>query len=329
MSQNQSLHTQTLADAIVACIVENIEQKNLKPGTILLSADLARVFNVSRIPVIQATKALTDSGHLSKRDSQGFVVAGAFKDEAKLQKSDLVLSEAMLLRFDRKPSWEKVYERVEHELLGLMPFGSFRINESAMTAHYGVNRSIVQQIVTRLCERGLAEKPVQSYCYLLAYDEDFLRQRFEMRTILEPIALRQSAPFHDRARVLQILDLHQQFRVDFPADAEQFLPGLETMLHVELLADCPNDRITAALNDARTPLEVTTRMILKVLGTEVEKPLLTEHLAVLEALESKDLEGAADALRNHLETSINRSVDRLKALSSKPKPDVPSFLRAL
>ena len=245
----------------------------------------------------------------------------------KLETSALHIPNHLVDRFDRQPSWERVYDHVESELLELMPYGRFQINESALTTHYNLNRGQTQQIITRLSERGIAEKPSQSHCNLLAYDEPFLRHRYELRALLEPVALENASASLPGTVAKDALDRHLKVARNFPTGADKVLPELERQLHIEFLARCTNPRILVALAGAQIPLITTTRMILRVLGSDVEEPLLAEHIAVLEPLAAGDAKSAATYLRKHLESSCERSVRRLSDLAALPEPAIPPFLR--
>ena len=316
----------TLAESIAECLRLNIESGAIARGVVLHTAELARFFNVSRIPVTRAIEALEAEHLLVKRDKQGYAVAGEGA-EGKLNTAALLIPDHLTDRFDRKPSWERVYDQVETELLELMPYGRFQINESALTAHYGLNRGQTQQIITRLCERGVAEKLSQSHCNLLAYDETFLRDRYELRALLEPVALEKAFSFLTKDEIELTLQQHKDLARDFPKGVDTLLPGLERQLHVKFLGRCSNPRILVALSGAQIPLITTTRMILRVLGGDVEEPLFAEHMAILEPLATGDPRAAATNLRAHLESSCERSVLRLSDLAALPEPALPPFLR--
>lgn len=318
---------QTLSDSIFNCLKSNIEDGTIKPGTVLRESDLARLFNVSRIPVSKAVHDLLEKRFLEKRPAQGYVVAGLYTEEAPFTETQLIIPKSLKIRFDRQPSWEKIYGEIESALVALMPFGSFKINESSMTEYYGVNRSIIQQVVTRLCERGIAEKPSQSQCTLLAYDETYIRNRYELRCVLEPVALERAAPFIPQHEIEAVLEKHKKVAGNFSKLAKSMLPKLERELHFILLSRCPNPRLLVALEGAQTPLIATTKMIRRVLGSKVEEPLLPEHIAVLEPLAKGDAPKAAAMLLHHLEKSTQRSIERLPLLSAVPEPKIPPYLK--
>ena len=120
---------------------------------------------------------------------------------------------------------------------------------------------------------------------------------------------------------------HKDLAQNFPKGVDALLPGLERQLHVEFLGRCSNPRIIVALSGAQIPLITTTRMILRVLGSDVEEPLFAEHMAILEPLANGNPEAAAASLRAHLESSCERSVLRLSDLAALPEPALPPFLR--
>ena len=317
----------TLAQTIAECLRFNIENGRLQGGTILLKAELARFFNVSRIPVAQAIEDLVHAGLLRKRDTQGYAVLGG-ETETKLETSHLDIPDHLVGRFDRQPSWERIYDQVETELLELMPYGRFQINESALTEYYAMNRGQTQQIITRLCERGIAEKLSQSQCNLLAYDEPFLRNRYELRALLEPFALEKASAHISKQEAQSALDYHKEVARHFPKTASEALPNLERTLHIDFIGRCTNPRILVALAGAQIPHATTTKMVLRVLGSNVEEPLLAEHIAILEPLAQGNSARAAAQLQKHLDSSCERSVRRLADFAALPKPALPPFLRA-
>ena len=69
-------------------------------------------------------------------------------------------------------------------------------------------------------------------------------------------------------------------------------------------------------------------MVLRVLGSNVEEPLLAEHIAILEPLAQGNSARAAAQLQKHLDSSCERSVRRLADFAALPKPALPPFLRA-
>lgn len=318
---------QNLPDSISECLMMNIENGVLQPGMILLNSELARFFNVSRIPVNEAMQNLASQGIVEKRAAQGYVVPGSGQKEVRTDISRIVVPKNLAGRFDRQPSWERIYSAIEEELVSLMPYGTFRINESSMTSHYGVNRNMIQQVLTRLCERGIAEKPSQSHCHLLAYDKNFICNRYELRTILEPVALAKSANHTDLKDIQSSLKAHKQVQSNFAARAKTWLPKLEQQMHVDLIKKCQNGRILTALSSAQMPLITTTKMIRRVLGSEVEEPLVAEHIAILEPLADGDIKQASLMMKAHLDLSMIRSIERLPQLTALKNPNIPSFLR--
>lgn len=318
---------ETLAESVYECLKAHIDNGDLAPGVILKEADLARIFKVSRVPVAKAVQELEKQGRLAKRNTQGFVVAGHFDTEIALVPERLTIPANLLDRFDRQPSWEKIYERIERDLVLLMPFGSFKINELSMAKHYRVNRSIIQLVITRLCERGIADKPSQAQCNLLAYDAEFIKNRYELRYLLEPFALEKADPYIESREAKAYLNAHREVEREYETLAEARLPKLEEQIHKVLLARCPNPRVLVALKGAQAPLIATTRMIRGVLGHKVELPLIAEHIAVLDHLADGNIKKAANALLVHLERSNDRSIERLPLLASMPQPETLPYLK--
>src|SRR6202034_3083592 len=86
--------------------------------------------------------------------------------------------------------WERVYEEVESAVAACLIFGDFRIIESELGDYYGVSRTVVRDVVGRLHQTGLIAKTQSSHWIVGALTAQTVRERFQLRQLLEPEALR-------------------------------------------------------------------------------------------------------------------------------------------
>jgi len=86
-----------------------------------------------------------------------------------------------------------------------------------MAAHYGVSRTVHARPAGAAGPLlGLVEREGRSQCYLRRLTPGLMGEFYQMRRLLEPAALTQAAPFHDKASL-------ERMRADLLA-AESALP---------------------------------------------------------------------------------------------------------
>ncbi len=110
-----------------------------------------------------------------------------------------------------------------------------------------------------------------------------------------------------------------------PTISSMVMNALKAGLHDTCLAAQSNRRITGSIAGVQG-----ARLINRLFATHVaqldESNLLSEHRRVLGHLRLGDAEGAAAALRYHLDADHNRTRERLKVLSVFADPTVPPYL---
>jgi len=320
---------ETLSEAVYETLRHNILSQTLRPGTVLKESELSRFFKTSREPVTRAIRQLEYNHFVRRREKQGYIVAGNVSKEIVVKSIDISIPEHLKSSFDGQPTWEKIYSAVEEQIVCFVPFGRFKIIESALANHFSVSRSVTQQVISRLVERGLAEKPSRSQCHTLTYDEEFICHRYELRMELEPAALRLAGPHIPIETIQYIRTAHQEVEDDFDNLTGERLDYLEYLLHIELLNCCPNRRVLHALRTSQIPLRVAIDAVKDYVGVFLDQPVLAEHGLVLSLLAQRATDMAALALRAHLELSMKRSIERLPLLTPSRMPDLPAFLKKL
>ena len=143
--------------------------------------------------------------------------------------------------------------------------------------------------------------------------------------MLEPRALASVAPKLD----IQSLEATRA-RVDAALErptglSTVALGAIETELHIDLLKPLRNRRLSRAVKQSQISL-VINRLFGRYIGFHDETALLGEHRLVFDHLLLQDAEGAAVALRYHLDADHQRSRARLKVLSVFDTPDVAPYL---
>ena len=294
----------------------NIESGRMAEGLTLYEVALADRLGVSRPPVKRALQLLVDEGLVHRLEGRGYVVGSASagrRSRANLHNLDLDVSDSVGSNLGR-PSWKRIVDRVEDDILSGIPFGTFQVSESVLGDTFGVSRTVVRDVLSRLHGRGLLVKDRRSHWIAGPLGARMLDDTHAVRRLLEPAALAAAAPDLDRA-ILLASSAHLDRALQHPAAPEQVtVESLETDLHHRLLAAVRNARLLDAVRRSQISL-VVNRLFGTYIGVHDETDMLREHRLVYDHLLLGDAEGARLALQVHLDRDHGRARARLKVLS--------------
>ena len=303
----------------------NIKSGRLRPGTFLNEYRLSRQLSVSRAPIARALQRLEADGLISRNQVRGYLVSGATQSTAR-EMPLLDLSEVALQIVRGRPEWEKIWDQVESDLIGCMPFGRYKVIELAMAEHYKVSRTVTRDLLARFEARGLVQRIGRSQCYLRQLTPELMSNLYEVRTLLEPTALLRAAPHHQKDQ----LERMRQDLVDaqrrYPDVSVADLSRYENDLHIVSTEACPNRELLNFLRQSQMMVLATNRLIQLYLRMPQAEPFLAEHCLVVELLLSGSPEAAAIALEAHLRTAVRKQHARLADLKAHHQPMVPPYL---
>jgi DNA-binding GntR family transcriptional regulator len=314
-----------LYERAFALIAEEIKSGILPYGERLTEVGLAKRLGISRAPIRHALSLLAESGLVQRAASHGYEVHGDTRENAKLElnKHGLVKKLGTLAR----TSWELIYDDVEKEIVARTSFYQWHVNEVALARHYGVSRTVSRDVLARLQQRGILTKDDKGRWLAPALNEKRINELYEVRTILEPIALEKAAR-HVPIGTIETLRNRlqtvsgQKKGVDYPTR----LDALEQDLHVTLLSFCDNRALLEAISLPQALL-VTQHFLFDWTNDMFDsEPFLPEHLAVYNNLISGDVQNAKDALTFHLQISCSRSNERISNVAKRMTLDSVSYL---
>jgi DNA-binding GntR family transcriptional regulator len=290
----------------------SIEAGRLPPGTVLLEGHLARILGSSRAPVRQALTQLQNARIVQRFEGRGYRVGegDAPVRRIKLDVSMLDIDEPReTLR--RSFAWQGIYEEIERAIIHRSAFGRFRVNELELARHYRVGRTVAHDVLVRLQSLGMVEKDERQRWIIVSLDGKRLQHLYELRELMEPVALAQAIPMLDKADVVAMRERLLRCLKAYPKVTASEMNDLEYDLHVRCIEACPNTEMRVALLRTRCTLTLSKH----VLGVEMDvpehEPFMEEHLPVLDSIIAGKPKIAAKALRNHLQSSCPKVIKRL------------------
>ncbi|MCX5520818.1 GntR family transcriptional regulator [Kaistia defluvii] len=319
-----------LYEVIYRVLRRHIVEARLPRGLVIGETALARAFQSSRIPAGAALRRLEDEGLVVRFGGRGLMIgedAGAPPLRLDLIEAGLTLPDARMIEPRTRNRRATIYPEVEHIVACCLPYGRFHLNESLLADHYGVSRTVAHEVLTGLDRAGLVTQDKNQRWYAGPLTPELLHEHFELRWLLEPIALEQALPHLDpaelRARHERIRRVQAGKRT--PARLEQ----LENDLHVETVLRCSNSQLRDAIRRSQLPLIAMHETFQRHRDTDEIEVMLGEHLEVFEHLLAGRTSEAQRALERHLRRSVISNRERLTQLDRQGRRHRVPFLIAV
>jgi DNA-binding GntR family transcriptional regulator len=298
-----------LYEVIYRVLRQHIAEGLLPIGLVVGETALARAFQSSRIPAGAALKRLEDEGLVTRFSGRGVMIGGNPAIEplrVDLVEAGLKLPETRMLEPRTRNRRATIYPEVEHIVACCLPYGRFQLNESLLAEYYRVSRTVAHEVMTALDRSGLIVQDSNQRWYAGPLTPELMHEHFEMRWLLEPLALDLAWPQLERGDLIakreRILAVQAGRRT--PARLER----LEHDLHVDTVLRCANSQLREAIHRSQLPLIAMHDTYQIHPDTE---EMLVEHLAVFECLIDGDSRAAQEALEHHLRRSLGPNKQRL------------------
>jgi DNA-binding GntR family transcriptional regulator len=316
-----------LYELICGVLREHIEDGSFPRGLVLGETAVARAFNASRVPAAMALRRLQDEGLIKQFDGRGYLanpVKNTIPIRLALEEAGLRLPRTLDTKLAARNRLQRIYPEVEHAVAACLSYGRFLLNESALAAHYHVSRTVAHEILTRLERTGLVVQDTNRRWYAGPLTADLLREHYEMRWLLEPIALGQVLPELDRREISA-----KQQRARCGSDGR--LPPrereiLERDLHVDIVLRCQNRQLRETIRRSQLPLIATHSTFEHFQHRDEIVTMVSEHMAILEHLRRGRREAAMQSLASHLKRSVEPNLDLLNRLGGIPETLRPPYL---
>lgn len=313
-------------------IASQIEQGALTADSIVTEAAVASRFGVSRAPARRALAELVRQGLLTARaDGPGFVIRQGMQQPAATATGAVTdaTTPATAEKLVSLSSWERIYGEVESDIIARISFAAWRLNEAELARHYRVSRTVARDVIARLQQSGLVQKDDRSRWLAPALTSDHVSELYELRWLLEPVALIKAAPSLPPDMLPRMRADLEKALADPAAITGAMLDELEHDLHVKLLGHCGNRALMQAITYPQSLLiahRFLYRWTLRLFGKE---PLLPEHLEIIDLLQKGKAGDAAEKLETHLKMSRDRAITRIGVIASGERPAPLSYLEEM
>ncbi len=320
--------TDPLYRAYASRIASAIAEGRLEPGLVLLEGRLSTIFETSRATIRKALHALAEAGTIERFDGRGFVVAGAGAAPSPIRRRVRADELAPQPVAAARPAADTIIADVEAALTTAIAFGHYRIDEQKLADAFAVSRPVAREVLWRLRETGLIEKQHHSPWLAGPVSARAVAEDRELRMLLEPHALKLSAPLLDRAELRAMRERIAAAQQLSSKIARATIEAIEHDLHIACTRHYSNGRVQRVMRTGRLPM-VVDALFADGVGIYPEDPAFAEHAIVLDLLLAREFEAAAASHSAHLRQESKRTLDRLKVLSVLPEPDVAPYLERI
>lgn len=305
-----------------------MDSGRLETGQVLTEEPLARHFGTSRTTIRKALAELHTAKMITRFEGRGFLVGADSAAPPRRDSIEQALFESTASRSVPRAlsNPDQILPVLREELIRALPFGPLEVNEGKLTEHFSVSRTVVRDMLSQLRSSGIVEKNERSKWVLPVLTAMDVRNHYQLRILLEPVALAEAAPNIAKGNIERALEQarelgHQKLELD-----AEGISKMETALHVEALSGCTNNHLLKTLQKSRLVLAINEMFRLLLGRSPGACRLVSEHVAVLEALVRNDTAAAASMLEIHLLEARERTCKRLQTLSVLSPPELPSYL---
>lgn len=203
----------------------------------------------------------------------------------------------------RQTAHEYVREVLRKNILnGDLPGGA-RLVQAELGATLDVSTTPVREALRDLASEGLVRFDPHRGAVVTELDLDDVKDIYEIRRILEPEAMRQSAPQVSEELLVQLRKLHQRMTDD--AHSASFV-DLNRTFHLAIFEAGTSSRMLSIIRSLGDAAQMYIGAALKNVSG-LRDAAIHDHSAILAALEAGDTEAAVAAITDHLELPIKAS----------------------
>ena len=176
-------------------------------------------------------------------------------------------------------------------LAGELPPGT-RLRQLDVARELGVSTTPVREAFTSLAREGLIQQDAHRGVFVFAPSEDDVRERYEIRIALEPLAAGHAAKAMPEETLAELEALLAEMKRAVGKDKARYANELDPRFHALIAESADRPRLAeliASVRDTSGP---------------VSKDVQAQHAEIVEALRARAPKRATRAMKAHLEHAL-------------------------
>lgn len=217
---------------------------------------------------------------------------------------------------------DQVYSQLLSRIIDLKLEPGQLISENQISGEYGVSRSVIRTVFTRLHQLGFIEIYPQRGTYVSLIDLRYIADLLMLRTAVEKEVLYEmftSLKEEDRKKLLSRLkeNLAEQEKFRSEMDYSGKFPDLDAEFHKIMIDSVGRFSLMQLLDSSM--LHLSRWRNFNVAFDHRVPRLIEEHRAIVSAIEAENLAKAQECMANHLET--------ITAIAERAVAQCPTFFK--
>jgi len=193
---------------------------------------------------------------------------------------------------------ERVYDDLRHAIVSReFPAGE-PLTEHDLCARFGVSRTPVREALKKLERDHLVRVVPKKGAFVRTLSHDEIRELYEVREVLEALAVRLAAPRLDGDDLAGFQTRFRALRSQGPRTTYTEVRALGEEFHRHLVKAADNTKLAELLEQIRERIQSV--WTLSIVAPRRVQALVREHLAILQALERGDARRAERLMVEHV-----------------------------
>ena len=196
---------------------------------------------------------------------------------------------------------DEAFDRIKHDIIWCRLKPGEAISENRLTQIYGMGKAPIRRALSRLMQEGYVISVPRQGHIIAPVTLQTIRDLFELRLLLEPVAIRKACGRVDTARLRAINDrCAEGFVLGDEASEKAFMQANQSF-HLEIAQASGNHRLAAVLSQIMD--EMARLLHMGFILRERPEAMMHEHADLLKAVESGDPATAYDIAVAHVHSS--------------------------
>jgi DNA-binding GntR family transcriptional regulator len=197
-----------------------------------------------------------------------------------------------------QPVGDRVFEILREDILTLnLPPGT-HLTEAFLSQRFGISVTPIREALHRLIHSGYAVRQTARGVKVRQLEAREVQDVYELRHVLEPVALAQSIPNLTAADLKRIERTLVQARKAMDQEDLKNAAVHNSQFHARLVAAAPNRMLTSWLDSLRDWQRLITLQEWSLEDRSAAE--FEEHWAILERAKARDVAGAVMLLSRHI-----------------------------
>ena len=204
---------------------------------------------------------------------------------------------------------EQIEQALKEEILGGKLAPGQRLSLDELAERWGVSSMPVRDAVRRLETSGFVKVAPRRGVFVAEFDQSRFKNILDIRIALECLAIELSSDLILDFEIENAIQVYQEGGeyIKKSGDASK-LATQDNLVHDLLINNCNNPKLIEIMNGLQDLIDWAHQTVAAYRPDALERAL-PEHLDILEALKTRDIEATQEAMRTHLKGTLERTLE--------------------